>query len=384
MTTFNYAWPGRVKLGAGAIQELAEYVHLLGGKHAFVLIDPGIRSFMLDTVVAPLTAAGIAYTVYDKVIPNPDVPHTDAAAQAYRESGSDLIIGVGGGSALDMAKGVRVMMGGPAEASSRDYMSVNSNGRPLPSLDQMPGMIAIPTTAGTGSEVTPWGVITDPESHQKSGIGGANVIPNAAVLDPELTYGLPSFLTAATGVDTLSHLIEAYISIYAVPTYDPLILRGIQLVGQNLRIATAEPKNMQARQNMMEAAMLGGMAISTSYVGSCHSLAHQLSTFADMHHGLACGMMLPPQMSRLVSSAPEKYALIAQALDPSLTKAEDAPQAVHQLLVDCGLPTRLSDAGVSEDVIDTMATYAIKDLNWQCDPIEITEEKMGQLYRQIF
>jgi len=381
---YNYDWPGRVKIGAGAVNTLPDYMALFGGKHAFVLIDPGVRPFMLDTITAPLHAAGYTTTPYDKVIPNPDVPHTDAAAAAYRESGADVIIGVGGGSALDMGKGVRVLAGADPAASSRQYMSSNPDAKPMPAIRDMPEMFAVPTTAGTGSEVTPWGVITDPETHRKGGIGGVSVIPSAAICDPELTYGLPNFLTAATGVDTLSHLIEAYISIYAIPTMEEMILRGIRLVGENLRQATAEPHDLTARHHMMEAAMLGGIAISSSYVGSCHSLAHQLSTFADMHHGLACGIMLPPQMNYLLSAAPEKYLRIAQALNPRATDAAEAPQAVHQLLVDCGLPTKLSDAGVNEEVIDTMADNAMIDGNWMCDPIAADEAKMAELYRAVY
>ena len=147
-------------------------------------------------------------------------------------------------------------------------------------------MFAIPTTAGTGSEVTPWGVITNHASHQKAGIGGVNLLPTVALVDPELTLDLPPFLTAATGMDALSHLVEAYVSTNRNPILDALILRGIRLVGQSLPSAVHEPHNRPARSNVMEASMLGGIALSSNWLGACHSLAHQLSTFADMHHGV--------------------------------------------------------------------------------------------------
>lgn len=381
--TYTYYWPGRTVMGFGTAAQTGSQAKSVGATHVFILADPGILE-LLDPIINSLHEAGVAYTLYDKVIGNPDVPHTDAAAVAFRESEADCIIGIGGGSAIDMGKGVRVLAGAPEDASSADYMSSNSNGRPTPFTRHLPPMLAIPTTAGTGSEATPWGVVTDHATRQKAGVGGVNVIPTIAIIDPELTYSLPPFFTAATGMDALSHLVEAYVSTNHNPVLDTLILRGIRLISHSLRTAVSEPHHRQARMDVMEAALLGGMAISSNWLGACHSLAHQLSTFADMHHGLACAIMLPTQMRFTLPNAIERYADIAQALDPYEVDAEVVADLVDELIADIGLPLRLSNAGVKEELIPTMAAYAMKDLNWTTNPRPTTVEDMEAMYREAF
>lgn len=379
---FTYEWPGRVVLGAGAAAHTGAQAHSLGIRHAFVVLDPGIRP-LLDAIGQSLTAAGVAYTVFDKVIGNPDVAHTDAAAVAYRASGADGIIGLGGGSALDMAKGVRMLAGVAAEHSSAAYMSTRADRLPTPPTHTLPPLIAIPTTAGTGSEVTPWGVVTDHDTQQKAGIGGVNLIPSVAICDPQLTVGLPPFLTAATGMDALSHLIEAYVSTNVNPLLDSLILRGIRLVAEHLPTAVARPTHLPARHALMEAALLGGIAISSNWLGGCHSLAHQLSTFANVHHGLACAMMLPPHMRFSASAAEARYVDIASALQPVAQGTAEAAELVHQLNITLGLPTQLSAVGVTADLIPPMAAHAIRDLNWTTNPRPMTEADMAALYQAV-
>ncbi len=376
---FTYEWPGRVVMGAGTAAQTGTQAQSLGIRHAFVVVDPGILP-LAEPIVQSLTAAGIAHTLFSEVIGNPDVAHTDSAGAAYRASGADGIIGLGGGSALDMAKGVRLLAGVAAEHSCAEYMSTRADRRPAPPAHTLPPMLAIPTTAGTGSEVTPWGVVTDHDTQQKAGIGGVSLIPNVAIADPELTVGLPPFLTAATGMDALSHLIEAYVSTNINPLLDGLILHGIRLVAENLATAVANPTHLPARQAMMEAAVLGGIAISSNWLGGCHSLAHQLSTFANMHHGLACAIMLPPQMAFSAPAAPERYAHIAAALRPGAIDAEDAAELVAELNAAVGLPSRLSQAGVTAELIPTLAAFAIKDLNWTTNPRPMTEADMAALY----
>ncbi len=375
-------WPGTTIFGVGALAHLADQVGVLDKTHLFVLIDPGVRDISAD-ITSALARTAIQITYFDDVIGNPDAKHVDAAYAAYRACGADCIVGVGGGSALDMAKGVRILAGSPDGVSVAEYLStLGENRRPNPSLAAMPPMIAVPTTSGTGSEVTPWGVVTDKETQQKAGIG-TNLIPNVALLDPQLTVSLPSHLTAATGMDALSHLIEAYVSTNAQKTLDPLILQGIALIGQHLRTAVAEADNLGARAAMLEASMLGGVALSSNWLGAAHSLAHQLSTFCDIHHGLACSLMLPPQMRFSHDWAAERYAEVAFALagERDGTKAGDLVEA---LAADIGLPTRLSACGVQEDQIETLAAFAFKDLNWWTNPIQPTESQLEEMYRAAF
>ena len=390
----NYVWPGQCYFGLGAAALAGEQAKALGVTRVFVLADPGVvKAGLLDALLPSLDAATLSYTVYDQVVPNPDIESVDAAAVAMRASNADCIIGIGGGSGLDTAKAVRLLMGSPATVGIADYSNLlGADKLPLPNPRQFPPMIAIPTTSGTGSEATPWGVITDLRVHRKFGFGGPTLMPTVALCDPELTFGLPAFLTAATAMDALTHLIEAYVSTNNhQPALDPLILQGIALISQSLRVAVAQGKNAQARCNVMQAALLGGMAISSNWLGACHSLAHPLSSIANVQHGVANAIMLPHQMSFSLPGALERYAKIAATLDPAYDtnepvrlRAEYAVEAVESLLEDTGLPLTLREAGVQEAQLDPLAAQAILDLNWTTNPRSVTQADLRQLYQQAF
>jgi alcohol dehydrogenase class IV len=389
----TYLWPGQTHFGFDAAGLAGQEAKALPAKSVFILADPGIILVgLLEPVCESLKAVGIAYTIYDKVIPNPDTESVDAAGAAFRESGADLIIGVGGGSGLDTAKGVRLLAGGPPEASIIEYaLFLGDKSRPAPRPHEMPPMIAIPTTAGTGSEVTPWAIITDHTRNFKTGYGGPYLIPTVALVDPELTLTLPPLLTAATGLDALSHCIEAYVSTKDNPALDPMILYGIELIGRSLRVAVAQGENYNARREVALASLIGGIGISSKWLGACHSLAHPLSVLADVQHGAANALMLPPQMAYSLVGAMERYARIGEALDPShpaqgslRQRAERAVEAVQELVVDVGLPTRLRQVGVTEAMIPELAKSAYGDPNWVSNPRPVNEAVMEQLYRQAF
>lgn len=389
-----YAWPGQTHFGFGAAALAGAETRRLGTTVAFIVTDPGVESAgLLEPITRSLDAAGVAYSIFNHCPPNPDVDSVDAAAAAFRAAGGDLVIGVGGGSPLDAAKAVRELAGGPPEASIAEYaLMLGDEARPAPQVKDMPPMIGIPTTAGTGAELTPWGVITDEANMQKKGIGGPNLIPTMALIDPELTMTMPARLTAATGMDALSHCIEAFVSTNTGPAaLDPMILYGIRLIGQSLPLAVHQPDNRQARHDMMLGAMIGGIAISSRWLGATHSLAHQLSTFAGVHHGLACSLMLPHQMAFSLPGALERYAQIAEAMEPGYTgaettrqRAERAVTAVQRLVDDVGLPTRLRDVGVTESMIPEMTRHARIDLNWTTNPRLVSEADLEMMYRQAF
>lgn len=392
-TIANYLWPGNTRFGFGAVTLTGQEAARLGATHGFILTDPGVHAAGLtEPVIASLSAAGLAHTLYTHCPPNPDIDSVDAAAAAFRASGADLIIGLGGGSAIDGAKGARQALGGPPEASIAEYaLMLRDRARPVPRIVDMPPMIGIPTTAGTGAEVTPWAVLTDLANRQKKSVGGANLIPTVALMDPELTLGLPPHLTAATGMDALSHCIEAYVSNNTAPiALDPLILHGIALIGRHLPAAVARPGDREARENMMLGAMIGGIAISSRWLGAAHALAHQLSTFAGVHHGLACSLMLPHQMAFSLPAAVERYSHIAAALDPSYAGqtgpavAEAAVDAVSRLAAAVGLPVRLRDVGVTETMIPELTRHARVDLNWATNPRPVTENDLEAMYRAAF
>lgn len=389
MSSSHYLWPGQVHVGFGVAGRVGQEARAEGARHVFVLADPFVAaSGMLDPIVGSLKAAEIAFSVYDNVIPNPDAPSVDSAVTAFRQSQADLIVGVGGGSALDTAKAVRLVAAGPDDGRVGEYaLRLGDRCRPHPR--RLPGFFALPTTAGTGAEVTPWAVITDPAEKFKFGVGGPRSFPDMALVDPDLMLGMPAPLTAATGMDALSHCIEAYVSTNHNPILDPLILHGIGLIGRNLPVATAQGANRNARMAMAEAALIGGIAISSKWLGACHSLAHQLSGFANVPHGLANAIMLPHQMAYSLPGAIERYAQVGQALGAAGATArqlaEGAIQAVHQLNLDLGLPTRLRDVGVTEAMIPQMAHFAYTvDLNWWTNPRSVNEQVMEQIYRAAF
>ncbi len=389
--TSMYLWPGQTYFGFGVASMVGERAKERGATAVLLVTDPGVnKAGLLAPITAALQKAGLAVMVFDQVPPNPDIESVSAATAVYQQNHCDLIVAVGGGSAIDAAKGVRLLATGPAEATIWEYAYLYGDGRrPAPDTRHMPPLFALPTTAGTGAEVTPWGVITHHERKIKFGIGGWNTPTSVALVDPELTLTLPAFLTAATGMDALSHLIEAYVSTNHNPLLDPMILDGIQRIGRSLPVAVAQPTNHTAREEMMQAAMMGGLAISSKWLGACHSLAHPLSSIANVPHGLACGLMLPHQMAYSLPGAMERYAQVAAALDPAVSggvreRAEKAVTAVSHLLTDISLPTRLRDAGVTEDHIPALAKAAMFDLNWWTNPRTVNEAVMEQLYRQAF
>lgn len=392
-STSSYFWPGETHFGAGAAQEVGELANTRGATHAFLLTDPGVlKAGLAAPVQAALEAAGLAVTVYDQVEGNPTTDSVDTAVAAFRECEADLIVSVGGGSTLDSAKGVQLAAAGPPEASISEYALVlGDEARPAPPAHQLAPHFALPTTAGTGSEVTPWAVLTDTERGRKLGFGGPHSFPTVALLDPALTLTMPPGLTAATGFDALSHLIEAYVATSHNPALDPMILYGIELIGRGLRTAVAQPDNLAARRDVLEASMIGGVAISSKYLGACHSLAHPLSALADLHHGVAIAIMLPHQMAFSLAGALDRYAAVGEALDPGggvglsrRGRAEYGVTAVGTLLSDINLPTRLQTEGVSDALIPDLATQAYQDLNWTTNPRIVSQDDLEKLYREAW
>jgi alcohol dehydrogenase len=391
---FTSVWPGQVHFGFGAVGLVAEELKAMHARHVFIVADPGvIAAGLIESVVAPLEAADLPYTVYDKVIPNPDTQSVDAAVEAFRESQADVIVGMGGGSGLDTAKAVRLVAGGPAEGCVAEYSPfLEEDKRPTPFAKDMPPIVAIPTTAGTGSEATPWALITDKAAKLKFGVGsGYATEPTIALVDPELTLSVPSFLTAATGMDALSHCIEAYVSTHDNPILDPIILYGIELLGRGLRMAVAHGTHRTARHDVMLGSLIGGLGITSKWLGACHALSHPLSAIADVQHGVANALMLPHQMVHGLSGALNRYARIGEALNATypLTgtirhKAQRAVETVRELVVDTGLPIHLRDVGVTREMIPELSTGAYEDQNWLTNPKSINQADLEQLYLKAF
>ena len=386
----HYLWPGETIVGFDTAELVAQHVSSREATAVFLITDPGVvAAGLLDPVVTTLEKAGLAATIYDAVEANPSIASIHAATTSFRESGAEAIVGLGGGSSLDTAKAVKLLAGGPAEATIWEYATMlGDQKRPYPPPSAMPPLIAVPTTAGTGAEATPWAVITHTEKQIKFGVGDGTTIREVALVDPELSVTCPPHLTAATGMDALSHLIEAYVSTNHNPLLDPMILYGIRLVGRSLRAAVARGDDRQARYEMAQASLIGGIAISSKWLGACHSLAHPLSSLAGLHHGLACAIMLPHQIEYSLIGALERYAAVAEALMPPVVsgsvreRAYGAVTAVRELISDIGLPARLSDVGVTAEMVPALAQAAYTDLNWWTNPRAVSETALAELYQR--
>ena len=306
------AWPKRVVVGAGSASTVGEELRALGRTRALVVTDGGVRAVpAFAGLLASLRATLPLVEVYDRVPGNPSDADVDDLVAVMRRVQPDALVAVGGGSPMDAAKCANLVFthggrpldyaqGGPRAASG-------SAGRLLP-------LIAVPTTAGTASEVTSVSVIVDAERGRKVSISGPRLVPDVSVLDAEMTVSLPPHLTAYTGMDACTHLVEAYVSSVGFPPADGVALAGLGLIGRALPAAVARPDDLEAREQMLLIAMMGGVAFNHNRLGLVHAMAHQLSTVCGLHHGLANALLLPRVMGFNLPAAPEKFAQVAHAL----------------------------------------------------------------------
>ncbi|KSU85440.1 alcohol dehydrogenase [Fictibacillus enclensis] len=373
-TTWDFYSTERIVFGNGAIQQLGEILQRLGAKNVLLISDPGIKQAgIVDKVLALLEQASYHAVVYDQVIPEPPI---DSALECYefaKSQNTDAVIGLGGGSSIDMAKIVALL--------------VAHGGHPLDYYggeNQVPGpiapLVAIPTTAGTGSEVTSVSVLTDVKNNLKVGISDNYLRPTVALLDPELTIGLPSYVTACSGIDALSHAIEAYTAkpfsfIQAegqilfqgsIPISDALAYRAIELIAKNLPLAVQQGTNLEARSNMLLGSLLAGMAFSNAGTAAAHALAYPIGGLVKSPHGEVTGLLLPYVMEFNTAVETEKMVKILKAFDinaDGLSRKEAAlaaSKAVFNLLETIGLPTHLSDIGIKEEDVAEIAEKTLQ------------------------
>lgn len=372
--------PTRLVHGPGALARLGEALGGLGVLRPLLVTDPGVAAAGL--VERALEHLGDA-VVFDEVRPNPDIALVDRGATVYSEAGCDGLVGLGGGSSLDTAKSIGVVAqhGG----SILDY----EWGRE-PIERRVPPLVAIPTTAGTGSEVTLWAVITDHDRAIKFNVGGTPLIgPHVALVDPELMLGLPPAVTAATGMDALSHAIECYTCDYHQPFNDAVALHAIELVGRWLRTAVADGSNLEARTQMAHAATLGGMAYGTESAGAAHAMSQSAGGVHDCPHGALTARVLGPVCEYNAPAAPDRYARIAVGLgvDTSgldvLEAALAGVEELYRLTDDVRIPT-LSSLGFSEDEIPLLARIAHEDPQTIGNPREVDVTGYEEIYRNAF
>ena len=372
--------PTRIVHGPGAISHLGELVEELGVSRPMLITDGGVKAAgIADRALAHLRNA----VLFDGVYANPDIELVGRASAVYRENGCDGLVALGGGSSIDTAKsvGVEVVHGGSIVEYEYDH---------TPITRRIPPLVAIPTTAGTGSEATLWAVITDHDRKIKFNVGGTPLIgPHVALLDPTLTLGLPPAVTAATGMDALSHGIECYTCDYHQPFNDAVALAAIELVGRWLRIAYADGSNLEARINMAHAATLGGLAYGTESAGAAHAMSQSAGGVHDCMHGALTARVLGPVCEFNAPAAPERYARIAQALGvdihhlPPLEAALAGVEELYRLTEDVGIPT-LEEMGFSEDEISMLAQIAFEDPQTIGNPRPVTAADYEAIYRNAF
>ncbi|MGF1450847.1 MAG: iron-containing alcohol dehydrogenase [Opitutales bacterium] len=380
----NFQMAGRLIIGAGALAELADALKHLGVQKPLLVTDPGlVKAGLAGRVQAVLDAASVPYAVYDKVEPDPRVEIVAECHQAAVEAGCDAFVGVGGGSSIDIAKVASILTTNPGNIL--DYVGIGKipkKGAPI---------IAIPTTAGTGSEVTPIAVLSDTQAQLKKGVVSDFLYPDLALVDPELTLGLPPHITAATGIDTLTHAIEAYTNKHAHPFIDAFALEAIRLVGRSLRIACHTGTDLTARTEMARASLLGGLCLGSVNTAAVHALAYPLGGSYHVPHGVANSLLLPYVMRFNLPSQPQKFADIAIALsvDPTgqttAQLAEAAVEATVQLSADCGIVSQMRDLNIPENAIEPMAKAAMQVTRLlNNNPREVTEADAAAIYREAW
>ena len=379
-----FAFPTRIVFGPGALRELGGETGRLGMKRPLLVTDRGVVGCGLaDRISAEAKRAGLSLTLFDGVSPNPVEQNVFDGLEKYRAGKCDGIIALGGGSALDTGKAVRLRVthGLPLE----EYDDLVNGGEKIG--PDLPPMVAMPTTAGTGSEVGRSAVIILKATDRKTVIFSPYLIPSVAITDPELTLGMPPGLTAGTGLDALTHNVEAYLSLGYHPMCDAIALHGTRLAVRNLAAAVRDGKNLVARTEMMMTAMMGAVAFQKG-LGAVHSLAHPLSSIANLHHGTANGILLPPvlEFNRLTSEERLRDIAVAMELDvagKSVSEAADeAIERVRRLLKEVGIPDRLSAFGITREMIPALAKKAMEDGCRMLNPRPCSEADMVALYER--
>ena len=366
---FSFVLPTKIVFGACVSKNLFAEMEELGATRPLIVTDRGIvAAGILDRVMAGLPS-GTKYQVFDDVEPNPKDINVSAGAEKYREFGADSIIAIGGGSPIDCAKAIGVLVANGAE-HIKAFEGKNKPSKPLPPL------VCVPTTSGTGSELTFSSVITDTNEQYKMTIKNQFTAPKTAVCDPELTKTVPAGITAPTGMDALTHAIEAYTATCSEPISDAVALYAIELIYQNLIPAFENGDNLEARSNMLMGSMLAGIAFSHSDVASVHCIAEALGGMYDLAHGTCNAIFLPYMMEYNLDYCEKRYARIARAMsldyESERKGAEAAVRAVKQLAIDVKLPS-FSSLNVDVENYSKLAAISEKNLSTASNPRPMSE-----------
>lgn len=370
--------------GPGARKELPEVLNRLGGKKVFVVTDKGLLKFGVAKMVTDvMDEAGIPYEIFSEVKPNPTVTNVKDGLKAFKESKANVIVAIGGGSAMDTAKGIGIVANNP------EFGDIVSLEGCAPTKQKSVPIVALPTTAGTAAETTINYVIIDEDKQKKMVCVDPNDIPAVAIIDAELMYSLPKGLTAATGMDALTHAIEGYITKGAWEMSDMFELEAIRMISKYLPVAVEEPTNADARNGMAVAQYIAGMAFSNVGLGLVHGMAHPMGSLFDVPHGVANALLLPTIMEFNMPACLNKYPEIAKAMgiDVSGMTKEQASQAacdaVKDLAIKVGIPQHLSELGITAEDIPALAQQALEDVCTPGNPRDVTLDDIKALYAKV-
>jgi len=375
--TGNWSYPTAIKFGAGRISELPEACAQAGIKRPLLVTDKGLADLpVTQSTLDVLEAAGLGRAMFSEVDPNPNETNLDAGVAVYKAGGHDGVIAFGGGSGLDLGKMVAFMAGQTRPVW--DFEDIGDWWTRADS-DAIAPIIAVPTTAGTGSEVGRASVITDSFSHVKKIIFHPKVLPSVVICDPELTVGMPQFITAGTGLDAFAHCVEAYSSPHYHPMSQGIALEGMKLVVDNLPRAYKDGSDIEARANMMSAAAMGATAFQKG-LGAIHAMSHPIGAHFNTHHGTTNAVCMPAVLTFNAPAIAERFDLAAGYL--GIAGGFDGFRAFVQEFNDSmNIPRKLSDMGVTEASVPDLVKGAIIDPSCGGNPIELTEENLEQLFR---
>ena len=370
--------------GAGARKELPEVLNRMGVKKALVCTDKGLLKVgTAQKVTEVLDQCGFPYEIFSEVKPNPTVTNVKDGIKAFADAKADCIIAIGGGSAMDTAKGIGIVTNNP------EFSDIVSLEGVAPTKKKSVPIIALPTTAGTGAEVTINYVIIDEERQAKMVCVDPNDIPAVAIVDAELMYSLPKSLTAATGMDALTHAIEGYITKGAWVMSDMYELQAIKMIAEFLPLAVEEPTNPKGREGMALAQYIAAQAFSNVGLGLVHGMAHPMGSLHDIPHGVANALLLPTIMEFNMPKCIEKFGVIAltMGVDTTGMSAQEAAQAavdaVKALSIRVGIPQTLTALGIKEEDIPALAAQAIADVCTPGNPRDVTEAEIVELYKKV-
>jgi 1,3-propanediol dehydrogenase len=367
--------------GRGSLSQLGESVVRIGASKVFLVSDADvIKAGWVDLAVHYLHAAGLETEIFSSLTTNPKDCEVTEGVLRYQASGCDGIVAVGGGSPTDVAKAIAILAanGGVLQ----DYEGINKISRPLPP------MVIAPSTAGAGSEVSQFTIIVDTARKLKMSIISKSLVPDIAIVDPELVQTMDAKLAAATGLDAFTHGIESYVSLAATPLTDIHALKAIELVSRNLRRAVTDRQDMEANTNMAMASLTAGLAFSNAILGATHAMTHQVDGLIDQHHGETNASILPHVMEFNLSACPERFRDIAVAMGEdvaglsTLEAAERAIAAVQQLIFDIGLEKGLAQIGLAEEYIPLLSENALKDACLVTNPRRASREDIAAIFRK--